>query len=186
MIGLNTVYNTGKELLCSLKCFCNSNQSNFPTHVYQSFSVSKKRANKVNECKDYLNKIDIKLPLGYESSQLKNYVSLVKTSEEQFNCSGFYIKNSYYVFRDMNDGTPIAGEDCKVEFLNFISKSIITTIIVISIVAVYMIIVTYFSLSLIFSQEKRKNDCYQQQDKKEISITCKEMFAYHYILTVLY
>ncbi|KAL4476324.1 hypothetical protein ABPG74_010057 [Tetrahymena malaccensis] len=165
MIDLNTTYKAGLNLLCSFKCPCDANQSNFQPEVYQTFSISKKGAKKVDECQDYVNKINTKFFFGYESMQVQNYVSLLKTSEEQFNCSGFCSTNSYYVFRDINDGTPINGKDCKAEFLNFISKSIVTTVIVISIVAVYMLIVTYFSLSMIFSQEKRKNCYYNKQDK---------------------
>ncbi|EAR88035.1 tetraspanin family protein (macronuclear) [Tetrahymena thermophila SB210] len=160
MIELSTAYNAGKKLLCSSKCSCNADQSNFPPQIYQSFSVSKKGANKLNECQDYIKRIDTQFPFGYENKQLENFVSLLKTSEEKFNCSGFCSTNSYYVFRDMNDGTPVDGQDCKVEFLNYISKSVLTTTILISIVTIYIIIISYFSLRIIFSQEKTNNEGY--------------------------
>lgn len=116
-------------------------------------------ADKVSECKDYTKKIDIRFSFDYDkySTYLKNLVSLLRVAETTFDCSGFCSTNNYYVFRDMNDGKPDLNEDCRVEFVDFLSSTIVKSIIITAILVVYLIIISIFSCKVMFTKEKKEN-----------------------------
>lgn len=50
MKDLKVVYDSGKNLLCSLNCPCNADISNFESSTYSSFTVKSNGADKVSEC----------------------------------------------------------------------------------------------------------------------------------------
>ncbi|EAR88036.1 tetraspanin family protein (macronuclear) [Tetrahymena thermophila SB210] len=168
MKDLKATYDAGKSLLCSSRCPCDANPISFPAQVYSNFYFANNGVERLDECNNYTHKIDINFSYDYNNynDYLRNLVNLLRTAEESFNCSGFCSTNSYYVFRNINDGTPSAGKDCKEEFLNFISKNIIIAIVITSILVVYMLIVTYLSLSTMLSDERKQNGGYYQEQNR--------------------
>ncbi|KAL4476325.1 hypothetical protein ABPG74_010058 [Tetrahymena malaccensis] len=168
---LKNTYDAGKSLLCSYRCPCDADSFSFPPYIYQRFHVSRYGADRLDECDSYAYKIDIYFKSDYYSyyNYLRNMVRLLKTAEESFDCSGFCSKNSYYVFRNINDRTPYFKKDCKDELLNFISMNYLIGIVITSVLAAYMLIITYLSVSTMFSSEKKENGgFYYEQNKIQL------------------
>ncbi|KAL4476323.1 hypothetical protein ABPG74_010056 [Tetrahymena malaccensis] len=168
MKDLKSTYEAGKNLLCSPRCPCNANKLSFPPQVFERFYYSGNGVSRLDECDNYRNNLNIHFSYDYNNynNYLQNMVELLRIAEESFDCSGFCSTNSYFVFRNMNEGAPSVGKDCKVEFLNFIFKNIDQVIAVTFLLAIHMLITAYLSLSILLSLEKQQNRGYYQQQNK--------------------
>lgn len=109
----------------------------------------------------------MKFSYDYDSygSYLRGLANLLRVAETTFDCSGFCSTNSYYVFRDMNDGKPDQNEDCREELVDFLSSTIIKSLIITLVLFNYLMAVAYFSIRTIFSSERKNNGGYYNQEK---------------------
>lgn len=127
---------------CATICPCKANILNFPTYApYATMITNPNGASKITDCMDN--------PIKTVKSSI---IDLLKWAEEEFDCSGFCITESWYFHSDVNRGVP--SQRCWDEMENYFTKWLTSLYLLLPL---HIIISAGFCLNLIYFRRSIKH-----------------------------